>query len=590
VEVFFLAITKSNIIITYRSGDADSESVADLYVSKHGLNAAQKISIPCSATEILNNESDFNSEVKNPISSAISTLEGLGYSIWAVVLGYNIPGGFLDGSNIISSTSRISRYDHSYSRKIRNPLFDRRVFSRYSENDTSTSIICSRIDAPNVELALGMINKADKIRIQRFPNGTFYLDPYSDRHGLGAEDYQNEILDFQDRTLPLLNLNSFITTFIDPYEDVIVPFVENDSFVWSWFTDRASLSFFRETSASRVFLYNADFDGAASIRDITSRRWPTLALRAGYACFAGSMSNPTMFGFLRPRPFFETLIRGGTIGEAMLFSMPFFDWSIACFGDPLLNITFPAEIKINDNKLSESESIRLAANNLARSISYMLKKEGYIEQIRDRVILSQDIPVAVDLLIKSLDMYNQSSLQYINSMYSDISSALAIYIESRNKFTNFSNTFQSTSNYLDEKDIQFSELIQDADKNINRYTSDNIYANGYWELEFELTNDAESFAFYHFEMDVSDSSDFSSILFNIKSQESLSGWTFEENENEFSELKPDGVRSSFIGRRIRYKSQIDQKLSRSGIYYFRFRQIDQLTTYDYREISDIIFT
>lgn len=585
-----MAITKSNIIVTYRDGDADSESVADLYVSKHGLNIAQKVSIPCSSTEILDNEVDFNSEVKDPIASAISTLELSGYSIWAIVLGYNIPGGFRDGSDVISSTSRISRYEHTYSKKIRNPLFDRRVFSRYSSSDLNTAVICSRIDAPTVDLALEMIRRSDKIRIQRFSNGKFYLDPYSDRNGYGAEEYQNDILDFHDRTLPLLNLDSFVTTFIDPYEDVVVPFVENDSFVWSWFTDRSSVSFFRQTSASRVFLYNADFDGAASIRDINSRRWPTLALRSGYACFAGSMSNPTIPGFLRPRPFFETLVRGGTIGEAMLFSMPFFDWSVACFGDPLLNITFPAEIEIEDDTITESESLRLSANNLARSIAYMLKKEGYLEQIRDRIVLSQDVATEVDLLIKSIDMYNQSSISVINSMYSDISSALATYIESRNKFTNFSNTFQTASNYLDEKGIQFSELIQDADKNLNRYTPNNIYINGYWELEFELEDDAGKFAFYHFEMDVSDSSDFSSIIFNIKSQDSLSGWVFEENVNEFSELTSEGVRSSFIGRRVIYKSQIGQELPRSGIYYFRLRQIDQLTTYGYREFTDIIFT
>jgi len=232
----------------------------------------------------------------------------------------------------------------------------------------------------------------------------------------------------------------------------------------------------------------------------------------------------------------------------------------------------------------------LAGNNLARSISYMLKREGYLEQIRDRVVLSQDVPTEVDLLMKSVEMYNQSSIQAVNSMFSDIATSLATYIESRNKLTNFSNTFQTVSDYLDENNIQFSELIQDADKNTNRYTSDNIYTNGYWELEFELLDDAEKFAFYHFEMDVSDSSDFGSILFNIKSQDLLTGWVYEENENEFSDLTTDGVRSSFIGRRVRYKSQTGQELQRSGIYYFRVRQIDQLTTYDYREFTDIIFT
>jgi len=334
-----MPLAKKNVIFVYRSGDSDSLTVANKYRSIHDLDSDQLVSISCSNTEVLKNENDFNSEVLNPIKSAISSLTNR--TVWAVVLGFNVPGGFHHGQDVIASTSRIARLNHSFDKQVRNYLYDRASFKRFDGTDANFALISTRVDAPTVAICEDMLDKTREFEKQGLANGKFYIDPYSDRFGLEATTYQNDILDFANRELKDTGLNTFSTVFLDPYIDVVLPFAEDDSFVWSWFSDRGSLSFFKNTNAARVFFYNADYDGAFTVRDVNDRRWPSLAIQEGYIATAGAMSNPGFEGLMRPRPFFKTLLEGGTLGEAFLFSATFLDWTINFFGDPLIPVVFP---------------------------------------------------------------------------------------------------------------------------------------------------------------------------------------------------------------------------------------------------------
>ena len=120
-----MSITTNNVVFVYRAGDSDSLEVARYYQSLHDLDDRQLISVPCSDTEILDNETEFNTQVLNPLDDAlygsasllINDEYGSFLNIWVIILGYNVPGGFYDDFDIISSTSRISRINYSYSKK-----------------------------------------------------------------------------------------------------------------------------------------------------------------------------------------------------------------------------------------------------------------------------------------------------------------------------------------------------------------------------------------------------------------------------------------------------------------------------------------
>lgn len=333
-----MPLSEENVIYVYRDGDSDSLALAQDYQARHSMNSNQLIAVPCSATEILSNYSEFQSEVETTLASELNTLTGssVGIDVFAIVLGYNVPGGFYDGSDIISSTSRIARINYTYSKKEQNFLFDRRNFSRFNSSDISKAYLVSRIDGPSRSFVENWMNNSFSVYGNPEASGVFFFDPYSDRAGPTADDYFNDLMEFRNQILFNLGLVVYETSFVDPYTDANIPKLENDSFYWGWFTDRGDDPFFEDTSTSRIFFYNADFDGAYTIRNSSTKRWPYLALNNGYVATAGAMSDPGYDGLLRPFPYFLAIQNCASNIEAYTFSVPYFNWTTTFFGDPLL--------------------------------------------------------------------------------------------------------------------------------------------------------------------------------------------------------------------------------------------------------------
>ena len=596
-----MPVSSQNTIIIYRNGDANSEAVADAYASLHGLDVytnisvnaptGQKVPINCSAAEILDDEATFNSQVLTPIKNAVDDLETYGTQVWCIVLGMNIPGGFRHGNNIISSTSRISRLHSSFDKKLPNKLFDRKSFKLFDIDDKDFCLIVSRIDGPNLTIAKSMIEKSAVIKRQLFVNGKFYFDPYSDRHETGAGTYESDLLTFQQRTLPKLNLETWSTTFLDPYVDVIIPSVSDDSFIWSWFSDRGSMSFFKQSSSFRCFAYNGDYDGAFSVRSLTDRRWPILSLRNGYASTAGAMSNPTISGMLKADAFFNALLRNATIGEAYLFSLPFLDWTVTLFGDPLMKVSFPSQTGTDEETtLTEQESWRLMFNDLGRSLAYNYSKTVALSSILSTIVSSQDIEFEVDTLSYANAAYNNNDDIRRQGQYSRLTETFLQHIQKRIEGLDATNPSPVLSDYLFDNGIMVSELVFDSQVNDNILTLENISTEGSWDLEFTIKDLAGSFAYYQFELDISLTPDFSDIVVSKKTLNDVTGWVWEKEKNTFASMPPGGVTSNYAGRRIRYSSQDGEILNRGDIIYIRFRQRDQGTFFEYETSQDIIFT
>ncbi|NJL70409.1 MAG: hypothetical protein HC888_01765 [Candidatus Competibacteraceae bacterium] len=587
-----MAISSTNLVITYRQSDDASLELAQYYQDFYDLDPSQLIELPCSSNEILADETTYETEVLSTLKTAIQTLEVSGRSIYIAILGYNVPAGYIDGFDIISGASRVARINHPFQKRSPNPIYNRQTFQRYDSLDAAQALIVSRIDAYNLELAKSLIGRAFDIKNRVFANGTFYLDPYSDIHGDLADAYRDLLIDFQLRTLRKMNLPSFVTTFIDPYLDSVIPSVENDSFVWSWFSDRGSDSFFRETSSLRIFFYNADFDGAETVRDIGERRWPVLSMRNGYAAIGSQMSNPGYDGFLNPRAFYEAILQSATVGEAHLFATPYLNWTNVLFGDPLLTFSFPTaeEFDINQGLIDEDETVRLMTLDLARAMAHHYKKESLLEEARNKVVLTHNVTVEVELLRPMQTLYSQNNEGRRSAEFTNVINKLLQFVERRNRFLDLNTPMPTFDDYLQAKNLQISELIYDAFPNRERISINRLLPSGWWQIELPVLDDAAAFAFYHFELDVSTDDDFNDIVHAIKSRDDQNGWTWEKNTNEFEPLTSGGVTSSYVGNRIRFTAPSSMYLTRGETYYFRIRQLDQLTSYDYRYFTDIIST
>jgi hypothetical protein len=615
-----MAISKSNFIVVYRLGDLDSADFAAYYAAKYEMDITtadpsgnsgtlngvswevngQLVGVQCSNSEILNTEADFNEQVLDPVKYAMDNAPELsGRNIWGIVLGYRVPGGFQSGDNIISSTSRMSRINSSFDRKIGNKLYNRSVFKRFDSDDANIALICSRLDGPNIQQVKTYVDNAEILSQQLFANGTFYIDPYSDKVGPSGEAYQELLLEFYNDLLPRLNLETWSTTFMDPYLDVAIPYVNNDSFVWSWFTDRAYSSYFQNTNGIRVFFYNADFDGGYTVRDENGHRWPFLSMSAGnYVASAGAMSNPSIPGFLNPISFFNSLLRGSTIGEAYLFSLPYLDWTMTLFGDPLPLCSFPSVVVPDENEIEEHECWDRMAKSLARSAAHLNKKASEIGEIINGIadLTSTDKDVELDLLYPSDTFRKFYTEDILYGQLSSLTQTLFDYPRKKYQYAGLTTTSPSINDYLTEKGFKVSRILLNVFGGAE-IDSANLFDEGWWQFEFSVQDKTTSFVHYHFILEVSAEADFSTIL-HTKNSYGIRNWTYETSKDNFVPMVFSGVSSSYIGRRVRYESRqdallgIDEYLTRGETYYFRVTPYNAETSEQYGDdiYSDIIYT
>jgi len=579
-----------NVVVVYRQSDSESQTFAERYQQIHNLNSDQLVAIPCSSIEILADYATFQTEVESPISSAINSSPLSDYTIFAIVLMPRVPGGFYDGGDAVSSTSRLSRINHSYSKHINNPLYDRKDFKRFDSADAEIALICTRFDSPTGSITRQWFDNTESALTQIYAGGTFFFDPYSAIQGSAATQYESELLSFHDTTLSKLGLDVQSSFQIDPYIDPLIPQIENDSFFWGWGADRSSLTYFKESVALRAFFYNADFDGAYTMRDIDERTWPLLAIRSGYVSAAGPLSDPGISGFLRPIPFFEALFRSATLGEAMLFSVPHLNWTMDFFGDPLLTFSFNG-IYDDSGKMNIDRAWQLMVNCTSQSIVSMYRKSLLMQQLFEQVVSGDDPDVAISLT-RVLDRFRSS---YTNESWKNdfinLTKALVNVVTIKNQ-TAYSRHYIDLSYYLSQTDNSVTEILLDTLQNPsvqNSISSDNIEEEGVWDLTFELEHEPGTFAFYHFELDISVTEGFEDIILSRDSFSDTNGWEYEDGNGDYSDLTSGGLVSSHAGMNVRYLSQEDENLTRGFFYYFRIRQKDQLTTFPERIFRQVVY-
>lgn len=588
-------IIQENVVVVYRQADSESESAALRYMSMHNLSADQLIEIPCSSVEVLDSYIDFKSQVEDPILDALtgSSSPLVNRTVYAIVLMPRVPGGFIDENDIISSTSRLSRIFYSFDsaqKYIQNPLYDRKIFKRFDEDDLEIALICTRIDSPLASITNYWLDNIQRSNSQLLVNGTFYFDAYSSYQGNDAHQYEADMLEFRGDLLNRMGLGVIDTIRTDPYRDSLISFVENDSFFWGWGADRGSLTYFRNSANIRGFFYNADFDGAETIRDIDARTWPVLAIRQGYIATAGSMSDPGIDSFLRPEPFYQTLFRGGSMGEAMLFSQPKLNTPIACFGDPLSRFSFPLPFDSSDF-VDQSRAWEEINQCFAKSCINIFRKNKILKDIRDMVVLGRDVDTVLDLLnpinrlcklFEDPDWKND----YVNLCIAMFNLAV---IRNQTSYTEF---YPQINEYLTNTQTIIPEITLDALMNDEAKVAVEgrwLYEEGTWELTFDLEHVPGTFSFYHFEMDVATDSDFDNIILSRDSFISARNWFFEKEPNKFFPINLNGVTSNYAGLRIRYESQVEEELERGRYYYFRVLQKDQLTVFGYRNFREVIY-
>ena len=158
--------------------------------------------------------------------------------------------------------------------------------------------------------------------------------------------------------------------------------------------------------------------------------------------------------------------------------------------------------------------------------------------------------------------------------------------------TNFERFYPTLRDYLITTNSIVTDIFLDTlNNNVVKESipADNVFEEGSWNFDFSLEHTPGTFAFYHFELEISLDEDFDDIIIQKDSFNNIDGWTFENSENKFKQLTSNGLTSNFAGKTVRYTSQTGENLERGIYYYFRIRQKDQLTDFPYRVFREVIY-
>lgn len=569
------------ILVLYRNNDSDSLLLANSYKLIYGLNDNQLLGLDCSSDEILLSYDDFKTQIEDQVLNYLDNFNSeYNTNINYILIGFNVPGGFYDGDDIISSSSRLSTIYYPYEKKIINPLYGKK------NSITSLSLdylIVSRIDAPTINIALNQLYNGQYI----YANGYFFFDKYSIIRNDNDIEYQNDLTSFEDILLNNLHLPLLKTLFWDEYSDVYIPKLINDSFVWSFnslldnnneLTTFVGYSYFKENQSSRIFSYISDNDGLKTIRNSDETRFPMVSISSGYKVTAGAMSNPGSDGYLRPYPFFLSLKNNLTIGEAYIYSLPYLNWTISLIGDPLLKVKFPAS-SIDSNKYSKDMAFDLIINDFLNAAAYRYNSNDQLKNI---------LQIVSQYSVENIDLYNLFSNLYFDSdktwmsSFTDTSNQIVKYI-----INNQTSQTSAFSNYLKSRNKKISELFTKISN--SSLESSLIMPNGEWTIESNIATYGSPS--YHFEVDISFDNNFLDIIYSIDSELDQSGWEYEKYTNDFSPVPQNGVSYIYDSKRIRYTCDESKYLPRGTIFYYRIREKDNFSFYgSYREYMGVVKT
>lgn len=250
---------------------------------------------------------------------------------------------------------------------------------------------------------------------------------------------------------------------------------------------------------------------------------------------------------------------------------------------------------ITDNSFENEKNIfYLNSILLCSNIARYIKKQTESDNILNIIVNSDDINSTIDLLnyANKITLTNTDDIK--NNRFGGTSEGLYSYVMTKlipyYNYLNPDDKLFTFDGFLTKFEYKISELFIDSFEIPETITTTNIYDQGYWEFVDTINDEINDYAVYYFQLQVSDISNFSNILLDIDSSISVDGWYLEEETNIFNSITLSGVDSSYIGRRIMFKSDISQYLTRGEDYYFRIRQKTNTTDYSYRTYNKIIYT
>jgi len=372
---------RDDLVILVNDNSPDSLKVGAFYAKHRMIPESHVLRIKCTEKESISRE-DFHIQIRDPLLEFLKKNNRL-TKIRYLAVCYGIPlkireteskAGIRGGtkSSVDSELSLALWKNHDLKGIIQNPYYGQDV--PIADMLQPGILLVSRLDGPNPEIAIGLIQKA----LEAEKTGV-YGKGYFDLRGIREGGYA-----LGDRWIHSAYMSCRKYGFLCEYDNKSSLLEKNypmpdPVFYFGWYSSNMKGPFLQDNFSFRpgAVTYHLHSFSARSLR---KKSWVRDMLLKGATASMGSVYEPGLSGTIDCGKFMDRFLKGYTFAEACYMSTQFISWQMTFVGDPLYAPFKKENLEKQQAELSYSDTnTRRLATIL--SISQMAYAKKYDEAL-----------------------------------------------------------------------------------------------------------------------------------------------------------------------------------------------------------------
>jgi hypothetical protein len=539
-----------NVLIAYNDGDVASEEIATSYAYAKSIPLSNRMSVSTDTDVSFNTLNEYLTDLETPVRNRIIALRNAGMPIASVVLSFRIPPIVIDTTNKATSSLLSSCLLATRTSGTANPFY---LDMDEEEIAAGESDILSvmHLDASTLAVASNRVNQMVSASATTNLDGYVYIDP-NDRYILTSESRQwLDALQRSTQTCPFQTViaNTELSEASSAFSRIV-----DGSIVFSSGVEYAGTGYFKDTSRTKAFFFNADLNGFSNPRDASSQKPAIRAVEDGYAVVAGMTGNPSAIDdtlqYPDPRSIIYCASKGIPMGCALIWSQRAIGEHLAVYGDPLAS--FVQEAK-GVNKFPAIDGFYSAMSYIAQARAQSRTREMYVSRILRIVTAGNNYQFKIKFLSEAKAIsFSEDGISL--GLLADPSSEL----RSLSKVAGYSvfedNTVPSFEDIVKQsgKKIPLSFLRSNVDSNLmmSIIGASLVQPKGIAVIEFRLPTIGGTPRFFHMQVVATDAE--GNKIFTIDSINRSDLWRYEAEPGIMREIPPEGIYTALAGRYVEF--------------------------------------
>ena len=345
-------LTADHVILLVNSSEPAGQKVAEAYCRARSVSQDRIIALSMPLKESITRE-EYQSAIASPLRAVLDANEQLREEARCVVTVYGVPTHILgrpgepdskDGTHKRHEQSSDASVDSElslllwpdYELKGWQPnLYKAHIHTQYLRNvktpeNPPKTLMVSRLDGPTPEIALGLIERAQRAEKNGL-RGKVYIDAGSNKRRGGLEGFDDGLKQYARR----LKQETTLDVVLDE-RDTVFPVLSapNAALYYGWYSPGKYVDAF-DWADGAIGCHHTSF-GAAGLHDPASQEWCKRMLEDGITATWGPVSEPYSHAFPEQSILFDSLLSGEhCLVEAYYAAVPFTSWRMMLIGDPL---------------------------------------------------------------------------------------------------------------------------------------------------------------------------------------------------------------------------------------------------------------